>query len=725
MDDLDAALATQQGSALYPATPMDEVPGSEPSVPTPPPPGEAALIAELSAKVEAPTFLRNAFREMTADRKYVAEDAMLRNTSDAVAVNMIFRNQIVSLAYLGVSDPQPLVQPARRVGGVTDPITERFAETMEIHLSHEAKVMDLGRQVEGAAQDASTNGFAILKVTLQADYTKDATGGPRFADMQESALEYLRLKTLNPDPDSADGRRLADAEQTVRLAAANILADQIQAQPVLVMGEVPRVDPITGAAVLDPYTGMPVMDQGLVPDPTDAREKQRKAIINGEEFDLLSIPAVEHHLGFKVSQVQPDDFRWEWGCTRPEDLPYAEWQADRRPMTVEQIQREWKLTKEEVARIAPKGNGARVSGPGTGSADVNPSERTETEVSMVNDTIMVWEAYHRPTFRRYVFIPGMDRFLENEQVQNAGSRFFPYFMVYYNRATGYMLPISDVALTRHLQDEINQLRSHGREARRASYPVLFVPKGWLDAKALNLYRNRVPFSVIEVENAEAAKEAMKESVTVTYNAALFDTSQAEAQMQAMFGIPQIVVGGAGQEDLASAVALSKEAMETGVARRRIQMNRVITDIFLYMAEVSLKVFSSTIMKMRYGPAAEWPKLSPEQLYTQLHIEVKGGMSGQPRAKDRMDLWMNFAQILRTLNLPANGIEILKQLLDAMGIRIDVSRFIMPTAAVPMAPNPSAEEPSRGQGPDGGAPHMVDPARGAPSSIEEVPNHPPL
>src|SRR5258706_11498040 len=111
-----------------------------------------------------------------------------------------------------------------------------------------------------------------------------------------------------------------------------------------------------------------------------------------------------------------------------------------------------------------------------------------------------------------------------------------------------------------------------------------------------------------------------------------------------------------------------------------------------------------------------------ELYTNLKIEVKGGLSGAPRAKDRLDLWMNFSQIAQLLGLPVNGIEVFRELLDSMGLRVDFTRFIMspgPVAAPGTvvgpgnpgmvlpggAPGGGAPQPSRGAGPDGGAPTM--------------------
>jgi hypothetical protein len=659
------------------------------------------------------------FRQMSADRAYVYRDAMLLKTSDTVAVNHVLRNQIVSLAYLGVSDPQPFCQPARTVGARTAYPIEKFAETMEIHLSRCAAQMNFAEKIEGAAQDASTNAYAILKVSLQSDFTKDPLGRARFGDQQEQLHEYLRLRDLNPSEGTADWSRLRGVEQTLRLFVAGLIEEQIQAVPRLVPGPVPATDQF-GQPVIDPVTLQPVMTEGLVPDPQDPRSARRTAILDGVEHDILGCPEVAYYLGFACEQVLPEDFRWDWNITRPEDLPNADWQAHRIFMTPQAITAKWGIEPAEMRMLGSAGNRSAGHG-GSNTVAQDPNLRLDIETNVINDTVAVWELWDRRRFRRYVFIDGMDKFLEEETPQAVGTRFYPFFMVLYNRVTGQVVPPSDVMLTRQLQDEVNTLRSHDREYRRAAFPVMFVPRGLFDPGAREAYRQRKPFSVIETNSAEEINSYMKESVVVPYDPKLCNPAEAKSEMQSMFGLPQAITGANSGEDLASALALAKEGMETGVARRRIQINRVITDIFRWMAEISLKVFSQDDMAQRCGPESVWPRLTSDELATTLQIEVKGGLTGQPRAKDRLDLWMNFAQIAQPLGLPVNGVEVLRQLLDAMGLRVDFTRFIGP----PMAPPGAAGTPPAMPGGPGGAPLMVDPQRGAPDDLSQVPNHPPL
>lgn len=714
---------------MVPAAPVADA--AEPAAP--PRDRDSALLAEFASMVQAPQYLMVQFRQMSADRAYIYRDCMLLKSQDTVAVNHVLRNQQQSLAYLGVADPQPFCQPARMVGGIVPRVTELFAETMEVHLSHQLKFMDFARKIEGACQDTSTNAYAVIKVTLQTDPMKDPIGKDRFGDMQVQAALYADLKRQQAEgqvPEgTADFQKLQDLENTLRVFLAGKMEEQIKAVPIMVPGLVPLMDPMTGAPAIDPVTFQPVMVPGMVPDPTDPREVRRSAVVGGEAIDILGCPELEQFTGFACDQVQPEDFRWDWMVTRPEDWPLARWMAHRVYMSPQEVSARFNLSKEDIDKLGPHSMSNQRSFGQTNSTDQDPNLRLDLESGTLNDQIAVWEVWHRVLGRRFVFVEGIPKFLVNEVPQAVGRRWFPFFPLYFTRTSGQTIGISDVQLVRQLQDEYNTLRSHDREARRSSYPVLFVQAGTMNKTAMDLYRNRLPFSIVEVNNAEDIKKQMQEAVVVPYNPAAFNTASVEADMQSMFGLPATVVGGGdGGMDLASQMALAKEGMETGVARRRIAVNRVITDIFQYMAEISLKVFPESYVKSVCGPMAVWPRFTSEELYTNIRIEVKGGISGQPRAKDRIDLWANFANVAQQLGLPVNGVEVLRELLDALGIRADFTRFILPPGVLPGMPVPGGAPggPPGAQGDrgvEGGSPPMVE--RGAPDDLSQVPNHPPL
>lgn len=690
--------------------------------PTAPDPAQAAQIKQFLSMVEAPTWLADAFKEMDADRRYVATECMLAGTKDAVAVNHILRNQHTMLAHLGYQDVVPFVQPARQVANIVPPIDELFAQTVDVFLQKHIRATDLARKVDGACQDASTARVAWLKITLQTDFTKDPIGNSRFGDMQQEVARWEDLKVridsgevTDPDPAMAE---YIDLDRTLRIYAAGLIEEQMMSVPLM-----------SPQSVVDPATGL--VQTILVPDQMDPRETQRRAIIDGQPYDLYGVPKVDAYKRFVVDQIQPEDIRWDWTVTRLEDLCDAEWVAHRVFMSPSTVRRKWKLAAKEFGAAAMYGaNGTSLGHTVEEQSSEDPSSRSNVEQTTLNGLVAVWELWHKGHGRRYVFVEGMARFLENEVPQAVGLRWYPFFPAGFNRVTGKFLPLSDTSLQRPVQDEYNMLRSHNREAIRASYPVLFVPIGLLSKGAIEKYRNRGPFSVIEVARADDVNKYVKESTAIPYDPGkfAFGMNKAEQDMQKMSGVPTTVAGVVGSDATATQDVMAKQGFDVLTTRRRNIIGRMLTDMLVWMTEVGLKVWSENEIKEIAGEAAVWPKMSAEALATRLSIEVKGSLGTPAEAKNRLDFWTNVAAIAQTLGLPINGVTVMRELLDAGGIRTSVERFILP--GIPSIPGqapggpgqpPGTSPQENGQG--GGAPPMAE--REVPTSPEQLPNHPPM
>lgn len=683
---------------------------------------EAALVSKFSSLVQAPQFLISAFREMELDRRYVSEDAMLLKTQDTVAVNHTLRLQYTSLANLGLTDPQPQCQPTRKVGGIVDPQEVQFAETAEIFLSHLLKQMEFSKAFDGAVQDAMTNPWAILKINVVSDYYKDPIGAPRFADQQDNVARLISLKeqfaAQTFGEDDPLHKEMTDLDNTIRVWMAQHVADGIKKANVPM---VPSIDPMTG-------------QQSLVPDPTDPRVQKAKALIDGQEIDLLGASELPYYMGFAVDQILPEDLRWAWtDITRPEDMTKCSWIAHRVYMTADEIGAKFQVRKDLIAGAHLYDERGLYTQ--RNYLDQDPSKRNpDLEAPQKNERISVWEMWHRLSGRRYVWAQGMKTFLANDVPQAVGHRWYPFFFIYFNRVTGQVLPLSDVKLLRPLQDEVNTLRSHDREARRAAYPSILIGKGLMTPEEKESYRNRYPFSVIEVERAGEIASAFHETAKVDYNPQLFSTglNLAMTDMQLMAGIP-LAAAGAPSGVTATESAIASRGFETGTNRRRISVAQTFTDILWYMLEVSLRIFPEEYVKSICGSMAVWPAVTTEELYNRLNVEVKGGLSGKPDAAKQLDLWKNFAAIAQALMLPVNGVAVLRELLDTMDIRVPVQNFLMIPGMMPGMPMPGAPvggppgmpgAPSLnvpgGQGPQGGAPNMAD--RG-PIGPENIPNGP--
>jgi hypothetical protein len=671
---------------------------------------ERALITEFNELVKTPQFLRDAFEQMQEDRAYVAEELIGSKDQDTVIVNQVLKNQQTVVANLGLDDPKASCKVLPQAGGLVDPSMTAMSETMELFLNRMITQTRLPELMEGAAQDAQTNGIAWLKVSVQEDFLKDPVGQNRFNDQQENVAEYLRLQEAKAagdfNDDSADAQKLKDLDHTLKVW----MADRIIAQP-----------PMIPQTVMDPMTGMPT--EQMVPDPTDPRTVRKTAIIDGEELDLLGCPELERYLGFSVDQLLPEDVRWDWSIKRPEELRRGAWMAYRVYLSKEDIAAKFALEQDEYKSITVYTTDGKKTERRWGI--LGPDERTDIEAQQINDRCAVWTLEHRVMGRRYVWVDGVSRFLASEVFQAVGSNPFSLFPVYFNRVSGRALPLSDVRLQRDLQNEYNLLRTHDRQGRRASYPWVALAAGAADQADIDAIEGRAPFQAVMLKKADDVNKYMKEMNGAPYNQGLYDTSKVVADMQMVANVPLTGMGVQGEGKVATDLTLANQGMQKANSRRQAQLNRTFSDLLEWMGQVAVKVFPADNIKAMCGMQSVWLALSAEQLSVNFQIEIQGAVSGPPDFAGKMQFWTAFPDIIMKLqSVPGINVgNVMAKVMALGGISEDIRNFWNPMMAqpggMPNAPAPGGDPNAQGlRGQEGGAPPM----QGVPSP-EKLPNNP--
>lgn len=645
------------------------------------PKSDAALIAEFDTLVRVPQFLQEQFNQMQSDRDYI-KNVMEHGSADDVTVNHVYRNMKVIQSSLGVQDFAPIVQPARTVGGIYDPIQEAHAETLEIFLERQIKLTGLRQQLEGAAMDSMVNKIAFLLVTLQEDFYKDPVGANRFNDQQDNIALYMSLKKQKPEPNTPEYQKLQDLEATLKEWA---IAELIGTPKTILIQ-----DPITGQTQ-------------AIQDPTDPRSERVKAIMDGEEFDVLGLPEVARYLGFQVTQLQPEDVRFDWSVTRAEDWPQAQWVAYRAFVDKDTFMATFGEDAEDFTLGGIKlfdTNGVRVASSWEDSEA--PSRRDQLEVSERLGRAAVWTLYHRTLGRRYVWADGMDTFLVNEAITAVGSHFFPIFPLQFNRVPGQLIGFSNVELQRDLNDEYNTLRTNDREARRAAYPTLVAAAGSMSKKDVAAYENRQPFSVLFLSRPDKVKEYIEELPGVPYNPNLYNASAVMGDMQMMAGIPFVMTGmqSSAPGQLATDTSLATQGFQRQLTDYQDKVQKLGEEILLWMSQVAAQVFPADNIAQMCGQGAVWPQMSAEQLQVQYSIEITGTLAPMQAREKEMSLWTNFGNMARALGLPMNGIAVAQELLKVLGVRKDLRRFLAAPPAPPeggMVPPPVPDQGGRPAG----------------------------
>jgi hypothetical protein len=703
-------------------------------------PKERALLVTYNAMVQVAPFLQNWYERFDRDRKYVNEESLMIDDQNVVSTNYILRNQVVLIANLFARDPAISWKPAATIGE-HPPLLAQYGKTLEIFCQKMAEETDMRRILRGGIQDASTVGFQVFKLNPQEDPKLDPCGARRQNDQLDNIARYQWLKkrkAAGQFPDDAPvSQEIKDLEQVV----AKYLQDQLHSE---LLNSPPAqsqmIDPMTGMPQLDPVTRQPMTQD----DMSDPRLARLQALEAGQIPDDNEVGEIARYVGFNLDPLQGEDFRFDWTCVHPERLYESEWIAHRVFMSYDQFGSKFDVSPEEIGNIILFGSDGRQIGTdkrwtkaGQTSASwydsEGPSDRKTMETNSNMGRTAVWEMWHKGNGRVYVWAEGMQRFLMNYAPTIVGRRWYPFYLLGFNRVTGRILPLSDTTLTRQLQDELNRRRTLESEAQSAAFPRIFVKRGALQPGEKEQIENSQPYQVLEITAVEDIQKAFTETKPLPFNPELYKRDETRMELEMMSGISKNAAGSA-EGDLATSAAIANEQMGVQTDYRRSLVEELIFDIMYDFAYMANQFFPEENIKKLCGENAYWPMLEREQFLRYLKLDVRAGSTGRPDAEKNLGTMEKFANIATALGLPLDPEAILEDMMYELG-KNDWKRYLLTPEKMAMraamgvppagaqaagAPGPTAPRGNAAQSsptPGEGSPTM---AEAGPPSPESVP-----
>lgn len=651
------------------------------------------LIGEFQAQQAIPDFMIADFAQMASDRRYVHTDVMMPQVVDAVCTNLVLRNQYIRLTQTYAKDPDLSVQPKRllepvpALEAIVDQMSAQavqadydeamiqfraylhklglFGRTVEVLVKHFADECQMRSLLLGEIQDATTVGLAWLKVSWIESLGQDPIGAKRPNDFQDTVNRYTRMV------DQFDKAEFTEDDQ--RHKQMTDLSENIR-------------NKVRAEAWKTQAWG----DQ-------DPREMRSQLASQGERMPRLDITEIPRFQGFTIDPIQPEDLRFDWTVTRPEEFRRCRWMAHCVRMTWDKIAEDFGMTMDDlnahrVDKRWEKGGDPRIGGRTTELVTSDPADRDENGKGINDDRPIVWERWDRAQNRVYVWVEGTDRFLADYEPEVVSSYWYPFFPLYFNRVTGKALPMSDTKLQRQLNDEFNMLRTHDREGRRAAYNKYIVAKGFFSEEEMKNLKSCPPEGVIECERADEVAKYFSRVIGSNYNVALYDTNKVRMDLDAMSGISAAARGVTGAANFAIEEKSAQDTAQAEGDRHRESVENHLGEIFRHMAEILVEVFPESNAKAIAGPGAYWPHLDRATLWRALQLDIEAGSTGKPdRARKIAELQQVSGALAQMLPLsPGYQFKILewtRDFMDAMDSRKNAEDYI---ERIPLQSPPTAD-----------------------------------
>ena len=307
--------------------------------------------------------------------------------------------------------------------------------------------------------------------------------------------------------------------------------------------------------------------------------------------------------------------------------------------------------------------------------------------------LAVWEVWDHDTNTIYHVCEGEKGFCDKPtQPDWTGERWYPFFLLAWNEVDGSFYPISDVELTEPLVREYNETRDDFVQDRRDARPFTVVRKGGsLTDADVTRVRNRQGNDIILVEGVggQPIGNDLQAVQLGRIDPQVYATQPSRADMEMIIGGGDAARGSVLEAKTATEAEILSQGLRGRSAERQDITEDMLTELGTCALQICLRKMTEDEVRQVAGPDSSWPMMtSPEEVFRQIALEVRGGSTGKPDRLQDQDRWTKLLPVIektmqQVSELRAKGqdelsaalIELLRETLRRFEERLDIDQFM--------------------------------------------------
>jgi hypothetical protein len=515
--------------------------------------------------------------ERNTYKQYEDDRRVARGDTDwQVDTNLVGAILEILCAFIYAKDPDVSVTVAPSVGDLRKKQLKDVCETLQVVVSRLIRDGKLKKKAQRWVRSSRTVGAGWLCPALQTRTEKDPTIQAQINDLQQN---LANIESLQRDVDSGE----------------SVNAD---------------------------------VDRQRIQDNIKALEaKLERTIATGLVFDFY----------------RPDNVIVSPECDELVDYENAPWITKQIFRSKEQAKQitGWNaeiLKSANVYRRRPQGGEQSNDGFDT-SKYVQCDDKSES----MEGFVCFMETWSLTDGMVYTSVQGVkDRWAREPFAPTTGSRFYDLFLLGAHYIDGERHPQGDVYQLKKLQDEYGRTRSNMSEHRKRSIPMSIWNGGEIDEHNLGKINDAEAGENVAINTTSGGAIPMQNLVFRTsgvgFDPAMYSTDMIRSDMEKVSGA---------QDAMQSSVTVAKTATEAGIQNegfgarigvQRGELESVLSEMMLYIAQISLQSLPLDFVVKIAGPAAVWPRLSVDEIHYAFDIEVVAGSTGKPDKRKQREAW---------------------------------------------------------------------------------------
>lgn len=306
--------------------------------------------------------------------------------------------------------------------------------------------------------------------------------------------------------------------------------------------------------------------------------------------------------------------------------------------------------------------------------------------------VAVFEVWDKTSNTVYTLCAGADEWARDPYTpKSIGKRFYPFFALAFNPVDGRVEPISDAQLLVELQDEYNTTRTNYAEHRKENLPVRVYRKaGDLTDKDISSLANRSANQWVGLEGDPT--QPIEKDIAILQNPPIdpntYDVQPILRDAEMVLGAGDAAKGVINKAKTATEAEIMAQGLQSRVAERQDVVEDWIAEMAQYAAELCLQEMTLQEVQRISGEDSIWPKMSKDQIFDLVNIEIRAGSAGRPnKAKEREQWAQMLPQIQQSVtqiaqlreqgqnDMADSMMKLMEETLRRFDERIDIESFM--------------------------------------------------
>lgn len=426
----------------------------------------------------------------------------------------------------------------------------------------------------------------------------------------------------------------------------------------------------------------------------EAELEELKQVMRGLE-SKAEVVASE---GLVIDRVMTDNLLIDPTCQNFDDYRNANWIAQMIFMTRDDVESRYKKKIRKATTFNYDGSAA-------------DNQAQDSDKVSDDDQVLVYEIWDKRSQMVYTLCDGCDFWLRAPYPPPvSGRRFYPFFLLPFNKIDGCFVAPSLVDLAEKLQAEHNQIREKLVENRDFIVPGYIAGNDVKVKDVESFQKSGVgEITILKGVDSSELQKAFVPKQLPPIDPSLYDTSPIRMDIEQCVGLQDAARSSINKAKTATEAEIMNNSLSARISMFQDWTEEFLSELCQYAGQILLLELNEGAVErimgapqpvldenglpiqnldgsLKFEKTYDWPQLSRDEVFEQINVKIRAGSTGKPNRIEEQEAWgrilpslIQLAQLIS--QSAAQGMDykpfeaMLTETLNRFDDRLDVKDFM--------------------------------------------------